>query len=107
MYFASRGTPEIPAQFRHPASAPLFGGFSLPFPKVVGRDQFWNPSCPACSHTSSSCANSLWYPDSAESLENPRDISKRYFGPSFLSSSPLSPATQSVPRGRLDDIRPL
>jgi hypothetical protein len=40
VYFASRGTPEIPAQFRHPASEPLFGGFSLRFPKVVGRDQF-------------------------------------------------------------------
>jgi len=26
MYFASRGTPEIPAQFRHPASEPLFAG---------------------------------------------------------------------------------
>src|SRR5207245_1114426 len=67
---------------------------------MPGMQSHANQGVGCMSDFCSSCANSLWYPDSAESLENPRDISKRYFGPSFLSSSPLSPAMQSSLRSR-------
>jgi hypothetical protein len=64
---------------------------SLRFPKAVGRNQFGVLHAPACSHHGVGCmsdfcssrANSLWYPDSAESPEIRATFQSDIFGRHF------------------------